>query len=140
MIYYARKCGWPVVDATKAVVIAHQDHDYSHLPGGRRITTRKIRAKPVLRGKAGMFLLIDADARLEGGRVRPFPPSLARLLRKWSWPPSPQHPRPAGLRRVLVRWLRRHGAGLTGCKTRPGTPAQSRSPLSRMKTKNPPEN
>jgi hypothetical protein len=35
MIYTARKEGWPVIDCTPSVMIVHQNHDYSHLPGGK---------------------------------------------------------------------------------------------------------
>ncbi len=35
MIYKARKEGWPVIDCTSSVMIVHQNHDYSHLPGGK---------------------------------------------------------------------------------------------------------
>jgi hypothetical protein len=34
-IYSARWHGWALVDASQGVTIVHQDHDYSHLPGGR---------------------------------------------------------------------------------------------------------
>lgn len=34
-IYSSRAHGWSLVDASQAVNIVHQDHDYSHLPGGR---------------------------------------------------------------------------------------------------------
>jgi len=32
LVYRARFLGWPVVDATAAVTVIHQNHDYSHLP------------------------------------------------------------------------------------------------------------
>jgi hypothetical protein len=35
MIYKARKEGWATVDATSSIMIVHQSHDYSHLPGGQ---------------------------------------------------------------------------------------------------------
>jgi hypothetical protein len=35
MICKARKEGWPVIDCTPSVVIVHQNHDYSHLPGAK---------------------------------------------------------------------------------------------------------
>lgn len=35
MIYKARKEGWSVIDCTPSVMIVHQNHDYSHLPGGK---------------------------------------------------------------------------------------------------------
>ncbi|NIS83320.1 MAG: hypothetical protein GTO14_24685 [Anaerolineales bacterium] len=34
-IFAGRAAGVPVVDATEAITVIHQDHDYSHLPGGR---------------------------------------------------------------------------------------------------------
>ncbi|MBI5935023.1 MAG: glycosyltransferase family 2 protein [Chloroflexi bacterium] len=33
MIYKARHEGWPVIDCTPSVMIVHQTHGYSHLPG-----------------------------------------------------------------------------------------------------------
>jgi len=35
MIYKARKEKWPVIDCTPSVMLVHQNHDYSHLPGGK---------------------------------------------------------------------------------------------------------
>jgi hypothetical protein len=35
MIYEARRRGYPVVDATEAVMAIHQNHDYSHTAEGR---------------------------------------------------------------------------------------------------------
>ena len=35
MIYKARQEKWPVIDCTPSVMIIHQNHDYSHLPGGK---------------------------------------------------------------------------------------------------------
>ncbi|NLN70108.1 MAG: hypothetical protein GX142_04905 [Chloroflexi bacterium] len=34
MIFRARWQGWPVIDLSEAVTVVHQNHDYSHLPGG----------------------------------------------------------------------------------------------------------
>lgn len=34
-IYAGRASGLPVVDATQAITVIHQNHDYSHLPGGK---------------------------------------------------------------------------------------------------------
>ncbi|MDD5368451.1 MAG: hypothetical protein PHQ40_05155 [Anaerolineaceae bacterium] len=73
MIYHAREQGWAVVDATAAVRIVHQDHDYSHLPGGvahYRLpeTDENVR---LAGGKRTIFGLADANQRLAGGRLRP---------------------------------------------------------------------
>ncbi len=35
MIYKARSEGWAVIDGTPSLMIVHQNHDYSHLPGGK---------------------------------------------------------------------------------------------------------
>jgi hypothetical protein len=35
MIYKARQEKWSVIDCTPSVMIVHQNHDYSHLPGGK---------------------------------------------------------------------------------------------------------
>ena len=35
MIYKARSEKWSVIDCTPSVMIVHQNHDYSHLPGGK---------------------------------------------------------------------------------------------------------
>ena len=35
MICKARSEKWPVIDCTPSVMIVHQNHDYSHLPGGK---------------------------------------------------------------------------------------------------------
>jgi hypothetical protein len=34
-IFHAREKGIPVINASQSITIVHQDHDYSHLPGGR---------------------------------------------------------------------------------------------------------
>jgi hypothetical protein len=35
MIYKAHREGWVVIDCTPSLMIVHQNHDYSHLPGGK---------------------------------------------------------------------------------------------------------
>lgn len=74
MIYAGRTRGWPVVDATADIQIVHQNHDYSHLPGGQPHyrhpeTFENIR---LAGGRRAIFELPDASHRLVGGRlVRP---------------------------------------------------------------------
>ncbi len=85
MIYAARRMRLPVVDATQAVTVVHQNHDYGHLPGGRP-----------------HYNLPESqeNVRLAGGRETVF------TLRDATWRLTPQ-----GLRRVarpggsLKRWL-----------------------------------
>jgi hypothetical protein len=85
MIYQARKQGWPVIDMTPSALVVHQNHDYSHLPGGRPHynhpeTDENIR----LAGGRAMtrFTLLDANYRLENGKISPQRMDRARLWRR----------------------------------------------------------
>ena len=86
MIYKARREGWHVIDCTPSVMIVHQNHDYSHLPGGKPHyehpdTNENIRlagGQPNIR-----YTILDATHRLAGGKlVRPpmTPPRRMRML------------------------------------------------------------
>jgi hypothetical protein len=71
MIYAGRMRGWPVVDCTADILVIHQDHDYSHLPGGKPHyrhpeTFENIR---LAGGKRTILELPDASHRLVGGRL-----------------------------------------------------------------------
>jgi hypothetical protein len=90
MIYHARKSGFPAIDATPDVLIIHQNHDYSHLPGGKPHydhpeTDDNIRlagGRPVTR-----FTLLDTDFRLENGQILPQKLASDRLWRRIeAWP------------------------------------------------------
>ena len=85
MIYHARKNGFPAIDATHDVLIIHQNHDYSHLPGGQPHykhpeTDENIRlagGRPMTR-----FTLLDTDKRLVDGKILPQKLNRARLWRR----------------------------------------------------------
>jgi hypothetical protein len=84
MIYAGRKNGWPVVDATASIMIVHQNHDYSHLPGGQphyRLpeTYENVR---LAGGKRAIFELQDVSCHLVDGRFLPVPFSWRKLLRE----------------------------------------------------------
>jgi hypothetical protein len=86
MIYKARKENWPVIDCTPSVMIVHQNHDYSHLPGGKPHyehpdTNENIR---LAGGQANIrYTILDATHQLtaDGKLVRPKPTSL-RFVRR----------------------------------------------------------
>jgi hypothetical protein len=85
MIYKARKEKWPVIDCTPSVIIVHQNHDYSHLPGGKPHyehpdTNENIR---LAGGHANIrYTILDSTHQLVGGKLtRPKMTSL-RLTRK----------------------------------------------------------
>ena len=90
MIYHARKSGFPAIDATHDVMIIHQSHDYSHLPGGKPHykhpeTDENVRlagGRPMTR-----FTVLDTDKRLENGKILPQKMDFARLWRRIeAWP------------------------------------------------------
>jgi hypothetical protein len=45
MIFESRRQGWKTIDASEEIHIIHQNHDYSHLPGGQRTTACRRRKK-----------------------------------------------------------------------------------------------
>jgi hypothetical protein len=87
MIYHGLKQGWPVIDATPDIDIIHQNHDYSHLPGGRPPYGGVEGNQNIAHGKAStqeyyFYLLLDANRQLKDGNVLPNPITWPRLLRK----------------------------------------------------------
>ena len=86
MIYKARKEKWPVIDCTPSVMIVHQNHDYSHLPGGKSHhehpdTNENIR---LAGGQAAIrYTILDSTHLLLNGKLaRPKMTSL-RFTRKF---------------------------------------------------------
>lgn len=72
MIYHARLQNLPVIDATSAITVIHQDHDYSHLPDGQPHyhlpeSTENLR---IAGGQRTVFTLHDADFCIRNGRIR----------------------------------------------------------------------
>lgn len=76
MIYKALKEKWTVIDCTPSIMIVHQNHDYSHLPGGKPHyehpdTNENIR---LAGGEANIrYTILDATHQLSpGGKlIRP---------------------------------------------------------------------
>ncbi len=84
MIYKARKEKWPVIDCTPSVMIVHQNHDYSHLPGAKPHyehpdTNENIR---IAGGQAAIrYTILDSTHRLVGGKLARPKMSYLRFLR-----------------------------------------------------------
>jgi hypothetical protein len=72
MIYNARQQKWPVIDCTPSMMIVHQNHDYSHLPGGKSHyehpdTNENIR---LAGGQANIrYTILDSTHRLVDGKL-----------------------------------------------------------------------
>lgn len=106
-IYRARKAGWDVIDITRAVTVIHQNHDYSHLPGGQPpydLPETKDNVR-LAGGMKTMYTLLEANRVLVDGQVRNARMSLPRLLHRLELLIAEDDPR--GLRKTLIRWLRR---------------------------------
>ncbi len=84
MIYAARAAGWPVIDASPSVMILHQNHDYSHLPGGQphyRLPETKENVR-LGGGKLTIFKLADATHALNAAGVVRLPLKGEKLRRE----------------------------------------------------------
>ncbi|MDZ7344074.1 MAG: glycosyltransferase family 2 protein [candidate division KSB1 bacterium] len=86
MIHKARKEKWAVIDCTPSVMIVHQNHDYSHLPGGKPHyehpeTNENIR---LAGGQANIrYTILDATHQLVGDKLTRPKMTSARFTRKF---------------------------------------------------------
>jgi hypothetical protein len=85
MIYWARREGWRVVDCTADIHIAHQNHDYSHLPGGQphyKLPETDVNVRLAGGRMVTRFMLPDCNWRLVGGRLTSVPFGWQRFWRE----------------------------------------------------------
>jgi hypothetical protein len=71
MIFKGRREDWKVIDATGAITVIHQDHDYSHLPKGKphyRLPESDENIR-LAGGKRTVFHLQDCDTILFDGKL-----------------------------------------------------------------------
>ena len=82
MIFQARQERIPVVDASSAITVVHQDHSYAHLPGGQPHYRHpeSIRNIELAGGLETMFRLRDADWMLVPSGLK------RKSWVKWEWP------------------------------------------------------
>jgi hypothetical protein len=121
MIFEARRQSWPVIDGTPSVLVVHQDHDYSHLPGGKpHYDLEESHENMSLAGGfAHMYMVLDAqkqlvaDARQPGGRLKRPQLTQARLLRTIERWLTPKEGGLRGRRGALARRFRRMRRRLT---------------------------
>lgn len=71
MLFHTRWQNWPLVDGTRAVTVIHQNHDYSHLPGGVRHYFQPETAVnlELAGGRRTIFTLGDVTHRLIGKQL-----------------------------------------------------------------------
>lgn len=72
MLYRARWMNWALVDATPSVTVVHQNHDYSHLPGGLKHFFQPETDENVklAGGRRAIFKLTDARYTLDTDGLR----------------------------------------------------------------------
>lgn len=92
LVWRAVHSGATVVDITESATVIHQNHDYSHVPGGRDWSYRGVEAQQnlALAGPVAVkYDVRDATHRLTGNGV---------LCRNWRY-----------YRRALKHWRHQHG-------------------------------
>jgi hypothetical protein len=116
MIYHAHQQGVPVVDATPSIVVIHQNHDYSHLPGGRpHYEHHESQQNQALAGGLShMYMILDSNRQLRDGRLRPPRLTLIRAIRQAEVKLTPPDGQRSGLRWSLARQFRRLRRRITG--------------------------
>ncbi|MGB9639339.1 MAG: hypothetical protein ACPL3P_08770 [Anaerolineales bacterium] len=109
MIYHALHSGIDVVDATQAMTVIHQNHDYSHLPDGKpHYDLPESQTNMRLGGGIGvMYTILDSNKRLVNGKIKGRSYSLLHLSRRLElWLMPEKQPR-QGWRWTIARRLRR---------------------------------
>jgi hypothetical protein len=84
LVYWTRRCGIPIIDATNSMTLIHQNHDYAHHPLGIDGTHGGPEAEWNLKlagGAAYVFTIEDADWILDSGRLMRAPWSFVRVYR-----------------------------------------------------------
>ncbi|MCJ7702675.1 MAG: hypothetical protein MUO62_13910 [Anaerolineales bacterium] len=114
MIYKALRNHWQVIDATSSLMIVHQNHDYSHLPGGvPHYDLEETRINAALGGgQANMFMTLDTNYELVNGKVRRSRWSRDRLLRRLERWFRPADDDDRSVRYKIARIFRRLRRGL----------------------------
>jgi hypothetical protein len=109
MIFYALQQHWPVIDGTPSLMIIHQSHDYSHLPGGRPHydLAESQHNQQIGGGLKHMYMVLDADCQLIDGGIRPARFTWLRLIRHIERKLMPESGELRGLRGALTRRLRK---------------------------------
>jgi len=84
MIYEARQRCWKMIDGSAAINIIHQDHDYSHLPGGKPHYRQPESFDNVKTagGKLTIFTLDDCDYLIKDGKLDYFPMTWKKFWRE----------------------------------------------------------
>ncbi|MFV1950113.1 MAG: hypothetical protein ACC633_09340 [Anaerolineales bacterium] len=107
MIYHGMQQIWPVIDVTPALIVIHQNHDYSHLPDGKPHfdLDESIHNVNLGGGYTKSYDLLDVKWEFKDGRIGKVQLTLSHLLRKIERFINPQ--KREGWRWELTRKLRK---------------------------------
>jgi hypothetical protein len=124
LVWQAKSSGAAVIDATREVKAVHQNHDYSHVPGGKEWSYKGDEARrnvELAGGPSQLFLISDATYRLSNTRILRNFGACFRLNFRWTRAKFRATAYVISLGWKLVEWTRpvRHRIGLRkGCITR----------------------
>lgn len=106
MIFHARQQKMAVINATEGITAIHQNHDFSHLPGGKihRKQPESLDNLILAGGRERMFTLYDTNKVIAEGKIVHPPLGREGLIREISIFPL-LHFRPAWLGRALYTIL-----------------------------------
>jgi hypothetical protein len=84
MVYHARTDFGMAVDASPDVLVVHQNHDYSHLPGNKPPYGSEVAKSNLAKagGRKCVYNILDTNRELIRGRLRSPQLRLVRLLRR----------------------------------------------------------
>ncbi|MFH2104581.1 MAG: hypothetical protein ABIJ39_14630 [Chloroflexota bacterium] len=87
MVYHARSTWGVAIDATRSVLVIHQNHDYSHLPGNKPPYGSDVAKANLAKagGRRCVYNILDTNRELIKGQLRRPRFYLARLLRRLEW-------------------------------------------------------
>ncbi|MBU4226478.1 MAG: hypothetical protein KKC71_11755 [Chloroflexi bacterium] len=84
MVYHARTTFGMAIDASRDVLVVHQNHDYSHLPGGKPPYGSEVAKSNLAKagGRKRVYNILDTNRELVRGRVRRPEVRVVRALRR----------------------------------------------------------
>jgi hypothetical protein len=87
MVFHARKDWGLALDGTRSVMVVHQNHDYSHLPGNKPPYGSDVAKSNLAKagGRRCVYNILDTNREFINGKIRRPKFYLARMLRKLEW-------------------------------------------------------
>ncbi len=84
MVYHARTTFGMAIDASRDVLVIHQNHDYSHLPGGKPPYGSEVAKSNLAKagGRKRVYNILDTNHELVRGRIRRPKVRVVRALRR----------------------------------------------------------